>query len=645
MATRLKTIEYWFPILATAVDASDTNFTQITLYIPDLPATTGTSFKSVLFECVYHDRNTTLGNISRHQVSISLGGATYATVNNANAITNGGEQQTLLCSGDFTSHFNSNWTNGVTSETCDARILLDSAVASPLNPAFSNISGRLIITYEYDDTKTTQIKTVRIPLNCPVGAMGTSKPGSANDTIPALDTELPETTKAYRQATIVLQGNDNGTSTDLTFNMQIDSLGAPNTYASQAYEHGSNCAMFVRMHHIVNLTDVTDKMTTNATHSFYVWANNAGNHMQAWMVVTYEFDASASGNCFVSLMLPAKLDGPMGGTTSSDYNRLISEIWVAEPATITSKQIAFYAFWDQMTAISALYMRVGTGSFVTYTDAAAVLAGSNASMIRNDSAFTIARGKNTLTADFYRSDATDLGHGLCGFWIVNYTCGKPSGGYGAASHTVIYPLLDTGTAAVSLERVTGAVAPSIPESEYFLQCAGAIVEFTNSGTATHSSATLMVERLSAEGGVKWENIFSEAGATDGETGIYHMMGCALRVIKRWSNDPDATKFNIETARRYKFNLGQTVSGRGQLKLCFTYHTITFAVAGSVSGSASGTVNLDLRRVSDGVLLLTTSRSGNGAFSFNWFDDTADVEVIAHENDTHCGASKRDVAGT
>ena len=148
MATRLKTVEHWIPMLTTAVDVTDTNFTQTTLYLPETKPST--PFKSVIMEAIYHDRNTTLGNVSRCQLSISVGGATYTVVNNTNAITNGGEQQTCIASADFTAHFNTNWTSGA-SQTIDARILLDSAVASPLNPAFSNISVRLIVTYEYDD--------------------------------------------------------------------------------------------------------------------------------------------------------------------------------------------------------------------------------------------------------------------------------------------------------------------------------------------------------------------------------------------------------------------------------------------------------------------------------------------------------------
>lgn len=631
MATRLKTIEHWLPFLATAVDASDTDFVQSTMYIPDINGISN-PFKSVVMEVFVHDRNTTLGNISRHQLSISVGGAGYTAVNNANALGNGGEQQTVCYSADFTSHFNTNWTTG-TSKTIDARVLFDSAVASPLNPAFNNISARLIVTYNYDDTSTTQIKTVRIPLNMPVGAMGTSKPASLA-TIPALDTELPESTKAYRQLVTVMQGNDNGASTDLTFNSQVETDTA---FASQAYEHGSNCAMFIRTHNI-------EAFDTSVTRNWYAWCSAAsGHHMQAWLVVTYEFDASASDNCFVSLMLPLATDSPMGGATSSDYQRTKRSLWIEEPATITTKQMAAYIFYDQLAAIAGLNVRLGTGSFVAYTDAAAVLAGNNALMVRNDSAFTLARGENVLSFDIYRTDTADLGYNVSGFLIVNYTCAKPTGGYGAANHSVSWGLAQTGNqGAVVASRLISAMAPVIPEADYYITALGVEARFVPSGTAVVAGVAIGVERLSGEGGVQWEQAYSDIAGTDGETGVYHAYAQARDIFKRFPGDL-GDRLDLETSRRWRMALGQNVSGFYTVNIIFTYHTNTFTVGGDVTDSNGGTVTLGLVRTDKNERVLETSRSGNGAYSFTWYDDTENVFVEAYEDGDFKGRSANGVA--
>ena len=625
MSVRMKTVEFYFPSGTTLVDATDTNLTQITVYLPENSKT----FKKVILEVIAHDRNTTLGNISRHQVSLRVGAASYTVVNNANAITNGGEQQTIMFSGDFTSHFTSNWSG--TSMTCDAMVLMDSAVASPLSPSFNNVSARLIITYEYDDTTTTHIKTVRIPLDAPVGTMATSKPGSATATIPALDTELPEASKTYRQIVLVAQGNDQGTgTTDLALNMQIDSLTA---YASDTYEHGSTVAMFVRS------CAIAPSFDTSTTHSFYIWATGATNfnHHQVWLVVTYEFDSTSSNDVFVSLMLPISMDSPMGGATSSDYQRATRELFIQESG-IVAKQQACYLFWDQLGAISGLNMRIGTGSFVTYTDAAAVLGGSNTAMIRNDSAFSLARGRNSLNVDAYRTDTTDLGYNVCGFFIINYTCDKPSGGHGQENHTVLWPLADTGTAAVAQHYIIASQAVTIPETSYFIVGLGSECRYVPSGTVANAGNIVQAERLSGEGGIAWEALYADLAGTDGETGIYHSYSQARDVFKRWPNDPQGSRLDLETARRWRWAVGQSVASRGMVTILLTYHAITYTVSGTITGSGGGTVNLELVRSGTEEILLTGSRSGNGSYSFTWYDNTENVYVSAYEDGTHMGRS-------
>lgn len=634
MATRLKTTEWWLPT-TTLVDNTDTNLTQIDFYVPEYDGVGTITVRKALVEVIVHDRNTTLGNISRRQISVSVNLASYSVVNNTNAITNGGEQQTIIFAADFTSHFDALINNSVNS--LDVRLLVDSAVASPLSPAFNNVSVRLALTYEYDDTSTTQIKTVRIPLNSPVGAMATSKPGTATATIPALDTELPEASKVYRQTVLVAQGNDNGSSTDLILNMQIDTNTA---FASASYEHGSNCAMFIRCNSI-------ESFTTNASHSFYIWGNAASfNHFQAWLVVTYEFDATSSNDTFVSLMLPIAMDSPMGGTTSSDYQRATRSLWIQETG-IVAKQQACYLFWDQIAAISGLNFRIGTGSFVTYTDAASVLAGSNAAMIRNDSAFSLARGNNTLNVDAYRTDAQDLGYNVSGFFIINYTADKPSDGYGAANHTVEWPLSDTGTSAATAAWIISASAVAIPESDYFLTALGTQCKYVPSSTTAQAGNAVAVERLAAEGGIVWESVYADLSGTDGETGIYHSYSQARDLFMRFPSDTlsqGGSRMDLETSRRWRWAVGQSVPALGYVSLLFTYHTITYTVSGSVTGSAGGTVYIDLIR--DGApleILKTTTRTGNGSYSFTWYDNTIEVYTSAYEDSTHVGRSDSTVA--
>ncbi len=121
MSVSLKTVEYWFPMLATATDATDTNFTQITVHIPE----TSLTFRSATLHVMGHDPQTTLGNLSRRQLSLSLGGGAYTVVNNTNLFTGSGESYCWMASADFTALFTSSWSGA--SMTVDARGLIDEA--------------------------------------------------------------------------------------------------------------------------------------------------------------------------------------------------------------------------------------------------------------------------------------------------------------------------------------------------------------------------------------------------------------------------------------------------------------------------------------------------------------------------------------
>lgn len=634
MATRLKTVEYWFPYLATGInDNTDTNLSQITIYLPENSKT----FRSVVADVVIHDRNTTVSNINRRQVSIQLGAAGYSAVNGAQVLTQGGEQQTVQFSGDFTSYFQTNWSGA--SMTCDARLLLDTAAASPLTPSFVNSSVRLTITYEYDDTSSVHVKTVRIPLDAPTQALATTKPGTAIDTLPVLDTYCPEASKTFRQLSLVIQGNTEGNSgTDKSISFEFDTLGA---FTSYLYECGSTTDMWYRVNEVVSLT-------TNQTHDFYLWASIADfDHPQVWLVATYEFDPANTTTVLNSLVLPMELAGTMGGTSAADFQRATRELWIQEPGPITLQRLAALVFFDKLGAQTGLNARVGTGSFVGYTDVAAVLSGGAGLMVRNDSAFTFARGRNSLSLDIYNTDATDRGFNVSVAWLVNYTSGKASQGVGAHNHTVVWNLKPTGTVAAAVQSITPAVTVIIPETDYFLTSVGVNFVYTSNSTSNPAGVHIGVELLSAEGGLEWANVYEALGGTDPEVGIRQAWGTARSNFKRFRSgsmyDLGPDRIDLMQARRWRLATGGGGTSFDHCDLYITYHTIAFTVSGTVAGSNGGTVTLSLERAANGERLLQTSRVGNGAYSFTWFDNTEDVYVDAYEDGTHMGRSAVGVA--
>lgn len=629
MATRLKTVEFAHPVLAALTDNTLTSLTQITVYLPE----TGTkTFRSVTATVSAMGTATATGNVTTRQLQCRLGAAGYTTHTNSNLYTGSGEDIFVFHEVDLTSHFTTNWSG--TSMTFDSQVLLDGTATGI---AWTNVNVTLSVTYEYDDTSTTQIKTVRIPLNAPVTNLATSKPGTAVATIPDLSTELPEASKTFRSTHIVVQGNVNRAgTTDLTFTQQLDSTAS---HTTGVYEGVSNSDFWFRY-----VWDCSAVLNTSASMGYYIWANATDfNHLQVWLVVTYEFDASTSTALFNSLLLPMELDSPLGSTTSSDFTRGKRDVWIEEPGTITTKQVAFFPVWDAAAALTGLNMRIGTGSFVAYTDIAANLCGGNGAMVRNDAAFTLARGRNTINFDAYCTVSMS-GWNLGGFWIVNYTSDMPSDGPGAASHTVRWGLGITFDGAAGTNRALSALAPTIPEANYFLSGLGHHLRWIINSTGISPGLAMVMERLSAEGGSNWEFAYIDSAQTDAETGLRQSFSQTRDDFKRWPNDQDSNRMDIESARRYKiYHPGIAVSSFFAGDMLLTYHSIQFTVAGDITGSAGGTVTINLHRAETGEIVDTTTRSGNGAFSFTWYDDVEEVFVSAYEDGTHLGRSDNGVA--
>ncbi len=631
MATRTKTIEFAAPNLASLPDNTLTAMTQFTAYIPEWSGTV--TFKKVWVKVapLESSSHTPDNDYDIRRVDVSVGGASATSYANSNVLDDTGENTQVPYTCDCTAHFVSNWTSG-TSKTVDLSVLYD---CNDGTPSLVNVSAVLFITLEYDDTQSTQVKTVYIPLDCPVGALGTSKPGSANATIPQLTGVgglLTETTATVRDIHIVLQGNMSQTSAagDGSITQQIGSLTAFET----ADLEGSNASDY--WFWLVWKLDIAGmSYDTGSSYGWYVWSDYArNNHNQAWMVVTYEFDASGETGAVVQVLLPCRGAGPMGGSTSADYQSLDAELWIEEPGTITTVGIAFYAFWRQAAPVAGINLRVGTGSFVAYTDQASTLCGTNGAMVRNDGAYTLARGKNTLRVSAYRTDTADLGWAFGGFWIVTYTAGKPGNGYGAANHTIRWPLVTMEGAASSALEIS-ATAPVIADSAYYLSGCGLI--YDNLCYTSTYAMDVQVERTAAEGGVAWLGALSTQMQDDTEAGVRVACCDMLMLFVRWPNDTGLAadglaRLDIETSRRWATR--HTVSSIAlfrHIDLILTYHSNTFTVAGTIGIGSASTLTLTLEReVSSGVWehVLTGSRSGDGAYSFTWYDNTQKVHVRA-----------------
>jgi hypothetical protein len=621
MATRQKTVEFAHPPLAAMVDNTLTNSAQISVFLPE----SGKTFRKVWAVVTCNQTATAQGNVLTRRLQCRLGAAGYTTHTNSNLYTGSGEDIQAHHAVDLTAHFVTNWAG--TSMTFDSQTLMDGTATAV---AWTNVCVKLYVTYDYDDTSATQIKTVYIPLDMPRIALATTKPGTALAVIPALDTELPEASKVYRNSFITVQGNQHRAAvTDLTLRLQLDSTTQHDT---GIFEGVGSTAYFYRYIWDCPTLDPAIAM------DFFAWASATDfDHQQAWLTVTYEFDAAAANRMFVSVMLPMEIASPMGGTAAADFQRGTRELWVQEPGTITTRQAAFFCFWDQAAPVAGLNMRIGTGSFLAYSDVAAQLAGSNAAMVRNDAAVTLARGKNTFSFYVYRTDTVDLGLNVSGFWIVNYTADKPTLGYGAANRTVRNNMGAVFEGGANIIRSVPAFSPNIASANYFINSVGVNYQYVTNTAGTAAGVAITAERLAAEGGLEWEPIYTDIAQTDPETGLHECWATARYLFRRWPGDTAPERVNIETDRRYRAVLANGCFSFDYLDMLVTYHNITYTCADSLSGGFSGTVNLELHRAGTGEKVLETTRSGDGAFSFDWYDNTEEMYVVASDG-TRVGRS-------
>jgi hypothetical protein len=360
------------------------------------------------------------------------------------------------------------------------------------------------------------------------------------------------------------------------------------------------------------------------------------------MVVTYEFDPSSSTSMLNSVWLPAQAGLAIGhGTSSSAFIRAAAQLWIEEPGSIANGRIAFYGWWQAAGALSGANFRVGTGSFVAYTDTASVLCGGNGLMVRNDSAFTLARGRNTLTADAYAS--AGLGWGFGGLFLVCYTSDVPTDGVHVANKSVRLGSVPFGTPSITSEPKSEIGPFDLQASAYFINGAFALTMINQLATFSGFVAAYVADTANDD----TRNTRPEDAAafdSDTETGTVVTVFDLTQGVMRWPAQQRLRPIvDLESATAKVGYTRRSASTHFAWDFWLTYHQITFSVAGDVSDSDGGTVNLTLHRASDGEQLASTSRSGDGAYSMTWYDDTEDVYVSAYEDATHVGRSAPDTA--
>lgn len=624
MATRQKTVEYAFNVDNTALaTATRRDLAAITLYLPE---TTTRTFKSVIVEV--NARANSTANFTATLIGIKLGAVAFSDVTQTVTWTATADHYAVQMLRDVTSYFTTNFGAGA-SQTCQVGVTFTGEVTIAH-------SVKIYITYEYDTADNTRVKTVRIPLDSPTAQLTATLASIGTSQIPALDTFLPETTKVYRAIWLEFQYNDASTAvTDVNLEVALDAeAGVDICFCEQAASTGVFNKTFWRR----------DDMTTNATHDLKARSDNTANRFTLLTVilhVTYEYSLSASSAFIKSLVLPLDSLKQAWDSAAGDETRIWKEVWIEEPATIAMVQSGIVM---HLAATSTLNVTIQVGAQSagrTYVlTAGTVDAGPRPFCHRIDSggaggaSQTLVRGKNVIEIDFFKN-ATGGGVCLTGCLYLNYTHGDMSddGDGNMSSPWLLFGSNDTFT---TTREGTQAQTVSLPNATYFVNGVG--VEARVMGNFTAASILLGLEQASGENeGAGYVNALAECHlASDAEFGEFPMWGDVSLHYDRWAGDPKA-RMDPEVARNVLMAT-QTTNAAMTAMMWVTHHEMTWSIAGNITGSAGGTVNIAAYRTDTGEKIASTSRTGNGAYSMTWYDSTVTCYVDAYEDGTHVGRS-------
>lgn len=633
MAIDVKTRELHFPVLVSALNSTETAFTSITIPIPE----TSITFKSVVFELYTNDMTNVALSYSRRQLSIQLAANGFSVQNDTTTLSSTGENITIFGTYDFTSYFNTYWSG--TSMTCDANVIITQGTTLEQR----DLTLKIQMTYEYDDTSDRHAKTVWIPINGATSFIPSSK--SSAIALPDFSNLLPETNITINQSTLIFESLDTvaqlNTSHSGSLNVEIDSSGSYQTIRSGS--QSSN--RFFR--YTVPDTNVIPNI---GPRNLYLWSNSTVGFrtLTTVMGIDYTFDATSS-RVLNSVKLPMEFIDLISSAGASNSRPVFATrvLWIAEPGTITLQSSSYMMNFPSNNAGETINSRLGVNDETTnqisfITGGSTTISGTQQVMhvFTNSDTVSLNRGKNLLTTRLYRQN-TSIGD-VSGIWFINYHSDRNPAGVSRHNKSVFYNNYTTFNSSLTSTFNFTASAP-IPNISYFINSVGQLIDFnTTSGTTftSYISTNRDVTNFSDSTVVTYNSVTTQ----DAELGIYKISSQLRDYTKRFTGDVDSLRFSITASRFY------TASFSNGVELDYvtlvTYHSNIFPVSGSIL-NATGNVTLDLYRSGDNSKLKTQTVDGTvtSSYYFDWYDDTVPVYVIARESSTKNAVTPELIAGT
>lgn len=641
MAVRKKSIK--IPVnFGNVADVIDNNTTVLgtpTIYIPENSSGNPVIFSSVVLFIAAQDVSTATGaTVTDFVTTATLSGAGDSVVTvSTTALANSGENWGGLFGPiDYTAYFNTNF-GTVTSKTCQTQILIN--ITTGTGTDSRGVYGYYEITYTYDDAAATRIKTICIPYESQLGTLTTT----VNTTFCTLK-QLTNTngilngyaspTVRYRWIEIKGNYNANNNTTDGALRYSFDG-GATQNLPTREAGLGSDTYQI----YLIN----SSGLTTTAAHTFALWSTLATRWaniiVNEW--ITYEYTVLGTTQVLNYVELPIEFNSPLTGTTSAVADRIKRTFTIQEPNTITLVKSAAELCYNTNASATVAFKAGSQATYRSYAQLSSVIAGMFSFQHGLDSdsgagnAFTFARGENQLTFDIYRS--VGAVYNITGIIKILYLSTVASHGIDSHSDTR-WGLLKTFNFTTITDNINTDLF-SIPDANYFIQGLGLENYFwlqATNNTFTQQAAVLSSE---FEGG-GWRELFVDQFLGDNEIGYSKWVVRLRPQFKKYPQDPDEIALNLTGSRSYRTT--STTAVRLGTTWSVTYHTITSTISGNITNSNGGTVSLYAYRSDTEELVGTTSRSGNGSYSFTVYNDVLTYYVVAYENNSYKGISKVDV---
>lgn len=639
MATRKKSIKVPvnFGAIANIADNTLTTLGTPTIYVPENGVSTPVTFSAAMLYVAQQSSGSTSQTITSPSATLTLAGAGSSTTTITGTSGQTGEDISgIIGPINFTNYFTGSFGTDP-SKACTVAVTFDVSAGATVGAY-----AWLDLTYTYDDVAAKKMQTICIPYE----SSTTTLPTTAT-TYATLE-QLTGTggilsgyaTPSIRHRWIEIKGNTNlgTTGTDISMSFSYD--GGAGT-ALPIKENGGAFGNWV--YYQIDASS----LTTDATHTLQLWNSLASRWanivVNEW--VSFEYTSSGTTSCLNYIELPVEFSYPLPTVqaSASIFSRTLN---LQEPTNISLVKGAVEIQYNAPASVTMQIQAGSQASFRGYVQASDAVAGQftfNHGLDADSAsgnAFTLARGDNPIDISLYASTGTPSN--VTGILRLLYSSSIAPSGIDSHAHT--FYSLNRQMDFTTFTDTSIQDSVQIPETSYWLM--ESAMAYNIYAAATNMSILVQAQLLPGEGiGEGFRELYLDSYVADGE---YSYGGMVIRnrpEFKRYPEDPDTARMNLESSRLY--NTRFTTATRFGNTFFTTYHTITSSISGNITNSGGGTVNIDLYQLSGSLPTLfdQTTQSGDGSYSFVVYDDTKTYYVAAYASDTLKGLSKQDPPGT